>query len=165
MLHHIDIPIPSSILEQAKNSSGYKSYYDTKNDRYIDGWDQKHIDDGSALLYSNIIKDVLDLNDVRPRFYIQHKGMTIPMHKDRGTECSFNFILEGTSPIKFEDKEEVYKKAILNTQVMHGVYDTIDDRILYKISIFDETYNEVVKRYEESKERLNNQIHQSLINV
>ena len=100
--------------------------------------------------------------------------MTIPMHKDRGTECSFNFILEGTSPIRFEDdvwyipgnhKEETYTKAILNTQVMHGVYDTIDHRILYKISIFDEPYDEVVRRYEKSKERLNNQIRQNLIAV
>jgi len=165
MLHHIDLPVPDTILEQAQEAGGYKSYYDTKNDRYIDGWDQKHIEDGDALTYSNIIKEVLELKDVRPRFYVQHKGMTIPMHKDRGTECSFNFILEGTSPIRFEDKEETYTKAILNTQVMHGVYDTIDHRILYKISIFDEPYDEVVKRYEKSKERLSNQILQHLVAV
>lgn len=174
MLHHIDIPVPDTILEQAQEAGGYKSYYDTKNNRYIDGWDQKHIEDGDALTYSNIIKEVLELKDVRPRFYVQHKGMTIPMHKDRGTECSFNFILEGTSPITFEDdiwhipdnrREETYKKAILNTQVMHGVYDTIDHRILYKISIFDEPYDEVVKRYEKSRERLSNRIRQNLIAV
>ena len=47
MLHHIDIPVPDTILEQAQEAGGYKSYYDTKNNRYIDGWDQKHIEDGA----------------------------------------------------------------------------------------------------------------------
>lgn len=156
MLYHIDLPIPDSILEQAKLEEGYKSYYDTKNKHHINGWDQKHIDSGPAYEYSKIIQDILELKDVRPRFYIQHTGMTIPMHKDRGTQCSFNFILEGTSPITFEYGEEYYQKAILNTQSMHAVYNTIDDRVLYKISIFDQSYDEVVKRYNRLKEELKN---------
>ena len=73
MLHHIDLPVPDTILEQAQEAGGYKSYYDNKNDRYIDGWDQKHIEDGDALTYSNIIKEVLELKDVRPLIRKQFK--------------------------------------------------------------------------------------------
>ena len=83
--------------------------------------------------------------DVRPRYYVQEKGSSVPFHRDMNTECSINVILSNRAgPILFEDiGEVVYRCALLNTTQRHGVPKFKTERLLLKFSIFDKTYEEV----------------------
>ena len=85
--------------------------------------------------------------DVRPRYYVQEKGSSVPFHRDMNTECSLNIILSNRAgPILFEDiGEVVYRCALLNTTQRHGVPKFKTERLLLKFSIFDRTYEEVRK--------------------
>lgn len=85
------------------------------------------------------------------RFYRLLANSTLPYHTDRSTECSVNMILSGESaPVKFrqngEEAEYNYELALLNTQVEHSVVNGDTDRILFKISIFDETFEDVAAK-------------------
>lgn len=81
-----------------------------------------------------------------PRFYHLKKNTKVPPHVDNKTLCSINFILGDSdpAPIRIEGKEYFYRQAVLNTQKMHEVHNGNSDRLLFKISIFDKTYDEVV---------------------
>jgi len=83
----------------------------------------------------------------RPRFYWLEPFAEIPEHVDNGTQCSINLILTDTpAPITIEDIEYVYQQALLNTTVPHAVFNGPNERIMLKISIFDETYEQLVTR-------------------
>ena len=86
--------------------------------------------------------------DCKPRFYCQKQGFTIPYHTDSGTLCSINFVLSGASdPIKLKaggiETTEYYTVALLDTQVCHSIKASTEDRYLFKLSIFDKSYEEV----------------------
>lgn len=151
-LFHLDIEVDSKkLLEEARSITNYTDYYDPITKRNLEGWGISHIESGYAQFIADIFREELRL-DIRPRFYILEAGTTLPMHVDRGTQCSFNIVVEGTSPITFEEGEFYYKQALLNTQVMHGVFNTVDDRVLYKLSVFDATYEETRSLYEEKQD-------------
>jgi len=137
------------LLNEALSYEDYQPYCDTKNENYLDDWLQKHTFEGLAFDIANMYKDKLDLKEVRPRYYIQKSGFTLPWHQDRGTECSFNFVLDGTSSISFRDGDFYYSSAILNTQEEHAVFQTDEDkdRVLLKLSVFGNSFDEVVKKY------------------
>lgn len=81
--------------------------------------------------------------EVVSRFYLQKSGFKLPLHTDKGTECSINMLLgEGHDPIKFKGHAEYYKTALLNVQELHGV-DTTQDRYLFKVSFKNNTFEEV----------------------
>lgn len=150
-LYHINFPVSKELLlDEAMSFDDYQPYHDAKNNRYLDDWLQKHVTEGLAWDLAQKYKTDLDLGDIRPRYYIQKSGFTLPWHKDRGTECSFNFVLDGTSSISFRDGDFYYESAILNTQVEHAVFQTEKDtdRVLLKFSVFDLSFDEVVKRYQ-----------------
>ena len=84
-----------------------------------------------------------------PRFYSLEKNTHLPMHVDHGTECSLNFLIDESepAPVKFESGNEYrYKFCLLNTQKKHGVDNVSEDRILFKLSIFDETFEQVKQK-------------------
>lgn len=84
-----------------------------------------------------------------PRFYSLVKNTTLPMHVDHGTECSLNFLIDESepAPVRFESGNEYrYKFCLLNTQKKHGVDNVSEDRILFKLSIFDETFEQVKQK-------------------
>jgi hypothetical protein len=91
-----------------------------------------------------MIETLTDSKDVRPRYYVQKKGSSVPFHRDMNTECSLNIILSNRAgPILFEDiGEVVYRCALLNTTQRHGVPKFKTERLLLKFSIFDKTYDE-----------------------
>lgn len=83
--------------------------------------------------------------DVRPRFYWLGPNTRLGGHTDNNTACSINFIInEDYAPIIVDGKEYVYKSALLNCQVVHGVPAFHKDRRLFKLSIFDKSYDEVL---------------------
>ena len=82
-----------------------------------------------------------------PRFYWKQPNFSLPMHVDNNTTCSINFVLtDNPAPVKVEDSEYTYEQAILNTTRLHGVGAEDQERILLKISIFDESYEDLVNR-------------------
>jgi hypothetical protein len=85
--------------------------------------------------------------DGKPRFYWTAPNSVIPEHTDNGTQCSLNFILsEDPAPITFFGEDYYYDQILLNTTQPHSVTNTSTERILLKISIFDETYEQLSKR-------------------
>jgi len=92
-----------------------------------------------------MIETLIDSDNVKPRYYVQAKGSSVPFHSDMKTECSINIILSNRAgPILFEDiGEVVYRCALLNTTQRHGVPKFKTERLLLKFSIFDKTYREV----------------------
>ena len=83
----------------------------------------------------------------KPRFYWLEPFAEIPEHIDNDTTCSLNFIItENPAPIIIEGKEYFYKQALLNTTKLHGVKNSSEQRVMLKVSIFNETYESLSKR-------------------
>jgi hypothetical protein len=95
------------------------------------------------------IEQIMDDFGVKgsPRFYWQEPNSVLPMHVDNNTTCSINFVLtDDPAPVTVEDVDYVYEQAVLDTTKLHGVNTNDEERILLKISIFDESYEDLVKR-------------------
>lgn len=83
----------------------------------------------------------------RPRFYWLEPFAEIPEHVDNDTQCSINLILTDTpAPIVIKGKEYTYQQALLNTTVPHAVFNGSSERVMLKISIFNETYEQLASR-------------------
>jgi len=96
--------------------------------------------------YTKYLCDYFDIN-AKPRFYMLKANQVLPHHIDNDTECAINFILsDDAAPITFQatDNTYHYRTALLNTSLWHGVWNGPKDRILFKLSIFDEPF-EIVK--------------------
>ena len=85
--------------------------------------------------------------DIKPRFLKQHAHSEIPMHADHGTISCINILLSDTyAPITFEDIGDVtYECALVNVAQRHAVKSHPEERILLKLSIFDKSYEDVLK--------------------
>jgi hypothetical protein len=144
-LIHLNYQVNKDLLlaeaEQAKSSaSGYT------DPRYPgeqhDGWLIGHHT-------SDYVKQIMaDLGvDGRPRFYWLLPGEQIPEHVDNGTQCSINIVLTSdAAPVTIEGKDYFYSTGLLNTKIPHSVQNNDNLRIMLKISIFDETYEQVANR-------------------
>jgi hypothetical protein len=98
---------------------------------------------------SNYVEQVMrDLGvDGKPRFYWLKPYTVIPEHVDNGTLCGLNFILtEGASPITFENQDYYYESALIDTTIPHSVKNNENERIMFKISIFNETFDQVAEK-------------------
>jgi hypothetical protein len=83
----------------------------------------------------------------KSRFYWLHPFTKIPEHIDNGTLCGINFVLtENASPITFGNIDYHYKSIIVNTTIPHSVTNNEHERVLFKISIFDTTYEQLVEK-------------------
>ena len=83
----------------------------------------------------------------KPRFYWLQPHAVIPEHVDNGTLCGLNFILtDQASPITFGDKDYFYEAILVNTSLPHSVTNNEHERIMFKISIFDETFEQVAEK-------------------
>ena len=83
----------------------------------------------------------------KPRFYMLNANTVLQQHTDIGTLCSLNFILSDIpAPVIFGDTEVSYKYALLDTTKSHGVVNNDKDRLLFKMSIFNETFDEVKEK-------------------
>lgn len=84
----------------------------------------------------------------KPRFYKLKANCVLPMHKDHGTECSINVLVNSVNPapVDFEDKQYSYTSCLLNTQNRHSVTTADEDRILFKLSIFDLDFETIASK-------------------
>ena len=132
------------LLEEANVLHGYTTFIDPITRQPVDGWKVKLVSQGYALKVTNILKYRFNIKKCQPWFYIQEPTMDVPFHVDRGTLCSFNFLLsENLDPISFRDKTVFYKNGFLNTTVEHAVLNPQSKRILFKVSIFDRRFDEI----------------------
>lgn len=97
--------------------------------------------------YAEELCQLFDIK-ARPRFYILKANSVLPPHQDLGTLCSINVLLssKNPAPVNYDAKEYYYKNALLNTQNMHGVVTNNEDRLLFKLSVFDESYESVAEK-------------------
>jgi len=86
-----------------------------------------------------------------PRYYIQDGDSYLSPHRDHGTITALNIILDGDGPITWnspiswnEDIDVYYEGALLNVQEEHSV-QTYNERVLFKLAIFDKSYDEVLE--------------------
>ena len=96
--------------------------------------------------YIEYLKEKFKIKDGRPRFYNLPPYCILPEHTDHNTLCSINVLLnseEKCAPITILGKDYYYDSALLNTQIKHGVKNGEKERILFKLSIFDQTFDEV----------------------
>lgn len=93
-------------------------------------------------------KIMLDFKVIgKPRFYWLQPHAVIPEHVDNGTLCGLNFILtDKASPISFGDKHYFYESILVNTTLPHRVINNEHERIMFKISVFNETFEQVANR-------------------
>lgn len=83
----------------------------------------------------------------KPRFYWAAANSVIPVHIDYNTQCAVNFVLsDSPAPVTFRGKDYLYTQAVLNTSQPHSVTNGSVERILFKISLFDENYESLIAR-------------------
>ena len=99
--------------------------------------------------------------DARARYYWLKPKRQLWWHTDAGTKCAINFVLngndakvqfsdtgedlEGPPPEKFNEYE--YTAAVLDITKYHSVPNDSDiPRILFKVSIFNKSYEEVISQ-------------------
>jgi len=89
-----------------------------------------------------------DFNVVgKPRFYWLQPHAVIPEHVDNGTLCGLNFILtDYASPITFGNQDYLYESILVDTTKPHSVKNNEHERIMFKISIFNESFEQVAKK-------------------
>lgn len=132
------------LLAEANDLTGYNPFIDPLDGKVFDKWLIKRIETGYAQELSQQFSDMFGLQDCRPRFYIQKPGFALGFHKDRGTLCSFNFLLsDNLDVINFRGYNLFYRTALLDTQTEHAVLEVTSDRILFKLSVFDKTFEEI----------------------
>jgi len=154
--------IPVTSIEYRPDVDKLFLEIDFLNDQFIEYEDEKHGKvDGWLILRENVDTAVLKserekfnekyglTGKSRARYYIQNKGVNIPAHIDYNTQCAANFVLSGENdPICYEDGEFIYSSAIVDTSRKHWV-NSNSKRILFKISYFDLSYEEVLSKINE----------------
>lgn len=133
-------------IDFLKNLDNAKPYEDHR--KKVDNW--KIIRCEKSEYIQKICQDLGIEGD--PRFYILEKCANLPQHLDHGTQCSINVLLsDGAAPISFMDKQFYYDACLINTQLRHGVNNGNSERILFKLSIKNKSYNEVKNILEKRK--------------
>jgi len=81
----------------------------------------------------------------KPRFYTLDPYTYLVPHIDYGTSCSINILLydQQNAPVNVEGVEYKYNACVLNVTKEHSVRNGPLKRILFKLSIFDQTYEEI----------------------
>lgn len=141
-LTHLNIDINKSLLlEESKIFKKLsKGYTDSR-------YPGKCLEEFRVYVYTSEYSEQImkDLGiEGSPRFYWLETNSFLPEHIDNGTQCSINIILsDGVAPITMYGQDIFYSSALLNTQIPHSVKNGDTERILFKISIFNESYEQV----------------------
>ena len=152
MLYEIDYEYDRELLlRECTEEEGYEPYFDPKTGNVLNEWLIKRDVSGYGRMIGEEFEEILDV-PIKPRFYILEKNFTLPFHQDRGTACSINFVLSTSrDPITFRQSYNTfnfqYKTAIVDVSQEHMVTASKEDRYLFKLSIFDKSYEEVLETY------------------
>lgn len=145
MLTYIDFPVDYKYLLQKFEEATFKpiKYYGIPISNFL-------VSKIKNDLYVNSILNQLNING-SPRFVNVPANKGLPTHIDMKTQCSINFLLEDyQDPIIFgllpPYKKFIYKSAIIDTSKFHSVKATNYDRKIFKISIFQESFDTICKQ-------------------
>ena len=152
-LVHLNYPLDKIRLQSIAKSAYINSapYSDPRFEGQIDTWLISRHNDS----YINQIMDDLKIK-AKPRFYWTEANTSIPEHIDYNTTCSLNFVLsENPAPVTIEGKDYFYTQCVLNTTLLHSVNNNNFERILLKLSVFDVSYDQVLKIIPEKYKSIN----------
>ena len=143
----------SRLLKEAIDELGYEPFKDPKTGGVTQEWLIKKNISGYAAVITEDFEKILNVK-IKPRFYIQEKGFTLPFHLDRGTKCCINFVLSTSrDPIVFRKGFNTftfqYQLALINVQEEHMVEASREDRYLFKLSIFDIDFDSALQRIQQ----------------
>lgn len=141
----LNYPLDKTIL--VREAETFKeiaeSYTDSRSPgKVLDNW----------LIYrheSEYTKKIMEDFEVegKARFYWLSANTVLPKHVDNNTTCSINFVLsDNAAPVKINGKDYFYEQALLNTTIPHSVRNGNAERILFKISIFNESFEDLASR-------------------
>ena len=161
MIHRFDFGVNKERLLKEVQSEAFMPFVDPKTKIELNFLSIQFTKKEYANEIADHFRKTLGLGhlDARPIFYIQKAGYRFPFHQDRKTECSVNVLLDkNPDPITFRveqhdnnmegidsDIDEYYSTALINTQHWHGVMPPTTTRHLFKVSIFDKTYDECLE--------------------
>ena len=144
-LLHLDYQVDKKqLLDEAANCKfKARSYTDPRYPgQQLDEWLIGH---HTSEYVDQIIQD-FEI-EAKPRFYWLMPHAVIPEHTDNGTLCSINIVLtDHAAPITINDQEYFYQTALLNTTVPHSVVNNENERIMLKLSVFNETFEQLAAR-------------------
>ena len=87
----------------------------------------------------------LDIEKCTAKYYILDSDTYLPPHIDYNTKCAANWILSGSeAPVSYDSGDYYYTNAILDTTKLHWVQNGNEPRVLFKISFFDVSYEDLV---------------------
>jgi hypothetical protein len=142
---HLNYQVNKNLLleEAAKIKNSATGYTDSRYpDLKMDDWLVGH---HTSEYVEKIMRDFGV--EGKPRFYWLQPYAVIPEHVDNGTLCGLNFILtDEASPITFSDQDYYYESILVDTTKPHSVKNNENERIMFKISIFNETFEQVASR-------------------
>lgn len=82
------------------------------------------------------------------KFVFLQPGLNLDWHRDKRTKCAINWLVSlDTAPIYFRDKAYKYHSAILDVSKEHRIDILEGERILFKISCFDQEYKEICETF------------------
>jgi hypothetical protein len=149
MIYEIDYEDDRLLLLEESMDRDYESFVDSKTRLVWDEWlickNIGPIGSQIAAHFESILQTKLE-----PRYYIQRKGMRLPFHCDRDTQCAINLILnDSQDAIEFRVNDKVYtnhyQTALIDTQTEHQVVTVTSDRILYKLSMKKMSFKQAKK--------------------
>ena len=144
MIYIFDYPFDQVEIERKYDSTKFEVYKDPRRDYTWPTWQIAKIDKWD---YADTLINDLGLTEleVRPRFYWLGPNTRLSPHTDNGTECSINFIInDDYAPIVVDEEEYFYKSCLLNCQITHMVPSYPLERKLFKLSIFNVKYQDVL---------------------
>ena len=150
MIYEIDYEYDRLLLLEESMDRDYGSFIDSKTGLVWDEWLICRNIGPIGSQVAEYFESILQTN-IEPRYYIQRKGMRLPFHCDRDTQCAINLILnDSQDAIEFRVNEKVYtnhyQTALIDTQTEHQVVTVTDDRILYKLSMKQMSFEEAKKK-------------------
>ncbi len=151
-LIHLNYPLNKELLlEEALEAR--KSAVSHKDSRYPDlSFDEWKISHYTSEYISQIMSDFGVVG--KPRFFWLAPFAEVPEHTDNGTKCSLNFLLnDDPAPITINGQEYYYKSVLLDTTQPHSVKNNNTERLLFKISIFEEDFDTVASRIKYKNDR------------
>lgn len=149
MVYVFDYPFDMEELNRKYYTMDFEVYKDSRLDYTWPTWRIAKVEDDWD--YANELCNYFGI-DAQPRFYFLGANTRLGPHTDNKTLCSINVILsDDNAPVIVNDQEFYYKSCLLNCQELHGVPSYPTDRRLFKLSIFNETWDQV---YDKIKDKV-----------
>ena len=136
------------LMDKAMQETRKQFYHHGNKEERVEGYTFAHINYPELLPIAKSHFGINIQGKYNMKFVYIAPNTKIGWHKDWGTKCAFNWIInDNSAKIHFRNGNFKYKSAILNTQAEHMVQNNDKERILFKISLFDTSYEDTCKKF------------------